>query len=61
LETFVDKERFKGTCYRAANWLYVGLTKGYKKSGRISKYHGRKKAVYLYPMVKDFRRFLVNE
>lgn len=55
LETFVDKSRFQGTCYRAANWTRVGETAGHaKKNGRFY-YHGLKKDVYLYPLVPDFR------
>jgi len=33
LETFIDPERFQGTCYRAANWIYLGLTAGLGKDG----------------------------
>ena len=60
LETFVDQSRFKGTSYRAANWIHVGQTKGFTKKGNISLYHGIIKDVYLYPLVKHFRRFLLN-
>ena len=55
LETFVDVARFQGTCYRAANWRYVGETRGIAKSGNGHCYHGQPKAVYLYPLTKDFR------
>jgi len=58
LETFVDIARFQGTCYRAANWCYVGDTKGIAKSGNVHCYHGQPKAVYLYPLAKDFRERL---
>ena len=54
LETFVDTDRFAGTCYRAANWIWVGQTKGYAKKGWFY-YHGRKKGVYVYPLVDDYR------
>jgi hypothetical protein len=60
LETFVDQSRFKGTSYQAANWIYVGQTKGFTKKGNISLYHGIIKDVYLYPLVKDFRGALLN-
>jgi len=60
LETFVDHHRFKGTSYQAANWIYVGQTKGFTKKGNVSLYHGIIKDVYLYPLVKHFRRFLLN-
>jgi hypothetical protein len=58
LETFVDVARFQGTCYRAANWQYVGETRGIAKSGNDHCYHGQPKAVYLYPLAKDFRERL---
>lgn len=49
-ETFVDPSRFKGTCYRAANWQMLGLTLGYAhKSGQYV-YHGNKKIVCVYPL-----------
>jgi len=57
-ETFVDISRYKGTCYRAANWRYVGLTIGYSKSG--DKYYrtNRPKAVYLYPLHRKAKELL---
>jgi hypothetical protein len=61
LETFVDQSRFKGTSYKAANWIYVGQTKGFNKKGHGSTYHGIIKDVYLYPLVKQFRRFLLSQ
>jgi hypothetical protein len=61
LETFVDQSRFKGTSYKAANWMYVGQTKGFTKKGNSSLYHGIIEDVYLYPLVKDFRRFLLRQ
>lgn len=59
LETFVEKERFAGTCYKAANWVYVGSTQG---RGKLDKLHEHKlpvKDIYLYPLDKNFRSFLV--
>jgi len=58
LETFVECGRFKGTCYRAANWIYVGLTKGFRKQGNSFQYHGNQKEVYLYPLSRNFRKEL---
>jgi len=58
LETFVDKERFTGTCYRAGNWILVGDTKG---RGKLDVRNERKlpvKSVWLYPLRKDFTRCL---
>ncbi|HYA41735.1 MAG TPA: Druantia anti-phage system protein DruA [Syntrophobacteraceae bacterium] len=58
LETFVDKEKFSGTCYRAANWVCVGLTKGRGKYDRHTRYLSSVKAVFLYPLAKNFREVL---
>ena len=41
LETFVEQDRFKGTCYKAANWLCVGQTKGTAKRGHDHLFHGK--------------------
>jgi hypothetical protein len=61
LETFVDTARFAGTCYKAGNWIYVGHTKGIAKRGHHHVHHGRIKAVYLYPLAKDFKERLMDE
>jgi len=58
LETFVDSERYAGTCYRAADWLLVGYTKGRGKLDRQFKAKLSKKAVLLYPLTKDAPRRL---
>ena len=60
LETFVDTERFKGTCYQAANWIYLGLTTGRGKDDQTHKPNRSLKAVYGYPLVKDFREKLAG-
>lgn len=57
-ETFVDTSRFAGTCYRAANWIHAGNTRGNAKKGASYHYHGITKAVYLYPLHKWFRERL---
>ena len=51
VETFVDPERFEGTCYRAANWIEIGVTKGFGRS-RIDFYqlHDKPKAIFLHPL-----------
>ena len=58
LETFVDRNRFRGTCYRAANWIYTGETQGRGKLDR--QHHGLStvKHIYLYPLHKHFRQKL---
>ena len=55
LETFVDRSRFQGTCYRAANWVYLGETKGSGKSGASYHHHGVIKSVFVYPLKADYR------
>lgn len=60
LETFVDIERFKGTCYKAANWIHVGVTKGRGKWDTHYQYSVPLKAVFLYPLEKNFREILTN-
>lgn len=60
LETFVEKARFSGTCYKAANWVYLGETKGSAKRGSNHRYHGNIKKIFVYPLVKDFRKKLKN-
>jgi SRSO17 transposase len=56
LETFVDPGRFKATCYKAANWRYVGRTQGSTKDGVGFRYHGQPKEIYLYAIEPRFRQ-----
>ena len=58
LETFVQRPRHRGTCYGAANWLYVGETKGRGKLDRENRYALPIKAIFLYPLDKRFRQRL---
>jgi len=58
LETFVDRSRFRGTCYRAANWLRLGATQGRTRNDREHRIQASVKDVYLYPLIADFRREL---
>ncbi len=55
LETFVDQERFKGTCYRAANWIHLGQTTGRGIKEKTRKVTRSIKDVLGYPLSKDFR------
>ena len=55
LTTFVDTERFTGSCYRAANWIYLGKTTGRGKDAQTKKVNRSIKAVWGYPLHKDFR------
>lgn len=59
LETLVDTARFRGTCYRAANWIYIGQTTGRGRMDRNHKSHGQSiKDIYLYPLCGDARQQL---
>jgi len=58
LETFVECRRFKGTCYKASNWCYIGKTKGRSRNDRYSTIKVPIKDIYLYPLVKRFREVL---
>lgn len=49
-ETFVDPTRFRGTCYRAANWIDLGPTQGAGKRGNRYRHHGLPKLVFVYPL-----------
>jgi hypothetical protein len=61
METLVDEKRFKGTCYKAANWSYVGKTTGRGRMDRENKRHGvAVKAIYLYPLTPGFRDELLR-
>jgi len=61
LETFVERDRFQGTCYRAANWQYVGTTCGRGRQDRDHTHSVPIKDVYVFPMRKDARRVLCCE
>lgn len=52
-ETFVDESCFQGTCYRAANWVRLGLTRGYGRHSRTYRHHGVPKAAWVYPLRPD--------
>ena len=58
LETFVDRGRFRGTCYRAANWIVLGDTTGRGKDAPTRKPNRPVKEVLGYALVKDFRQRL---
>ncbi len=60
LETFVDTERFAGTCYKAANWQYLGNTTGRGKNNKTHKQTRSIKAVWGYPLSKNFREHLAG-
>nr|MBU1328716.1 DUF4338 domain-containing protein [Candidatus Omnitrophota bacterium] len=61
LETFVDRSRFRGVCYRAANWRLVGQTKGRTRNDCNNTIRVPLKDIYLYPLVKNFRKELCHD
>ena len=58
VETFVDRSRFAGTCYQAANWLKIGQTKGRSRQDRYNKLKVPVKDLYVYPLTADFKQHL---
>jgi hypothetical protein len=62
LETLVEVSRFRGTCYRAANWILVGQTAGRGRIDREHKAHGQAvKDIYVYPLVRNARQRLCED
>jgi len=60
LESFVDIERFKGTCYRAANWQCLGRSAGRGTKSKSSAKNTSIKELWVYPLSKDFRQQLTQ-
>jgi len=60
LETFVEVNRFNGTCYAAANWIRVGETTGRSRNDRHKRLRVPVKSVWLYPLHKQFRQRLCS-
>jgi len=58
LETFVDRDRFRGTCYRAAGWIHVGATVGRSRNDRDQTLSVPVKDIYVRALAEDFRRRL---
>jgi hypothetical protein len=61
IETFVERNRFRGTCYRAANWHLVGQTTGRSRQDRYASMCVPIKDIYLYPLTPRFRELLCHE
>ena len=57
LETFVGLDKFKGTCYLAANWIRIGATEGYSLHPEYRK-RAEAKGIFVYPLEKNFRQIL---
>ena len=60
LETFIDPARFRGVCYRAANWVGLGLTSGRGHNARTSRRDQPRKELWVYPLRPDFRQRLTG-
>jgi hypothetical protein len=60
LETFIDPQRFRGTCYRAANWIDLGRTTGRGKNDQTNRPNRPIKHVLGYPLCRDFRSWLAQ-
>ncbi len=60
VETFVDTDRFNGTSYRAANWIYLGTTTGRGKNDQSHIANRSIKGVWGYPLAKEFRTHLLG-
>ena len=61
LETFVDTQRFRGSGYRAANWIHVGQTQGRGKLDRHKRFLLPVKDIFLYPLTNNFRQVLCTD
>lgn len=61
LETYVERDRFEGTCYKAANWVHVGATQGRGRMDRNRTYGAPVKDIYVYPLQRDARKVLCVE
>jgi len=61
LETFVDTENYQGISYKAANWIYIGETKGRGRMDRNKEYNLSRKMIFVYPLQKDFKECLKGE
>jgi hypothetical protein len=61
VETYVDRQRFRGTCYRAANWRHIGQTKGRSRQDTYKKLKVPVKDIYVYPLTPRFREQLRGE
>lgn len=60
LETFVERDRFRGTCYKAAGWQHVGATAGRSRNDVYSTMSVPVKDVFLHPLCTDFRKKLTD-
>lgn len=61
VETFVDPEHYRGSCYKAANWAYLGMSTGEGLVRKGKRYRTSPKMIFVKPLAKDFRSLLCSE
>ncbi|MCL5676407.1 MAG: IS701 family transposase [Firmicutes bacterium] len=61
VETFVDRDKYRGTCYLAANWCYLGETRGFAKVGKAFVYHGHRKGVFVYLINPAWPKLIIQD
>ena len=61
METFVDPQYYHGSCYKGANWDYLGMTTGEGLVRKGKRYSTTPKMIFVMPLVKDFRSLLSSE
>ena len=61
METFVDPNNYRGSCYKAANWKHIGMTTGEGLIRKGKTYSTSPKMIFVKPLVKDFRSLLCSE
>src|SRR5579864_303993 len=61
METLVDPARYRGTCYRAANWIEAGMTSGRGRMDRSGRAQGVCKQIFVYPLHRLWRQRLCGE
>jgi hypothetical protein len=61
LETFVDSQSYRGSCYKAANWCYLGKTNGLGLVRQGKSYATNAKKIFVKPLVKEYRQLLCSE
>jgi hypothetical protein len=61
METFVDPLHYRGSCYQAANWQYIGMTTGQGLVRAGKRYQTSAKKIFLKPLVKNYRQLLCSQ
>jgi len=61
METFVDPQRYEGSCYKASNWQYLGMTTGEGLVRKDKNYTSAPKMIFVKPLLGNFRELLCSE